>query len=155
VRERDIVGLLAALLSFGVSQPALAQRYECKADLTVGYAFDEINRSWTAKQFHPSEQKYVIRRLTDNEMQSPIAKKGMTWGAFEGEENYTIFKCPEPKTSVNEDGLQCGGMAVNFIFDASSRRYQKYYLGGYVRGRDDNDDTPSIEIGRCKEIPNK
>ena len=155
MRPKHIVGLLTTLLSFGVIQSALAQRYECQADLAVGYAFDEITRSWTAKQFHTPERKYVIRRLTDKEMQSPVARKGMTWGAFEGEESNTIFECPEPKASIDEDGLQCGGMAVNFMFDASSRRYQKYYLGGFLRGRDDNDDTPSIEIGRCKEVPDK
>ena len=155
MRERTVVGLLAALWRFSVNQPALAQRYECKADLVVGYAFDETTRSWTVKQFKPPARKYVVRRLTSQEMQSPMNIKGATWGAFEGDERITFFLCPEPKTNVYEDGLECGGVALNFMLNAKAGRYQEYYAGGYINGRDDNDDTPSIEIGRCKEVPDR
>jgi hypothetical protein len=155
VRERTVVGLLAALWRFSVNQPALAQRYECKADLVVGYAFDETTRSWTVKQFQPPVQKYVVRRLTSQEMQPPINIKGATSGEFEGHERSSLVQCPETKTNIYGDGLRCGGMGLNFVLNARAGRYQKYYAGGYIHGHDDNDDTPSIEIGRCEEVPDR
>jgi hypothetical protein len=145
------VKVLLAVLSFGLTQPVLAFHYECKADLAVGYIFDDTTRSWTIRQLQVPNEKYTIRPLTEEEKPFNTAVKDAAWGAFEGTDTVTILQCPEPK----DDVFSCGGLAINFVLDARSRRYQKYYLGGYVHGRDDNNDTPSVEMGRCNQFVDK
>jgi hypothetical protein len=145
---------IPALLSVGVlTQPALAQlHYECKADAAVGFAFDESARSWRSTNFQ-ARGRYIIRQLISDEMQNEfIIPKGSTWGVFTDQFKTPRFGCPEPKTSVYESGLHCGLRWDEFEFDPNPLRYQTNYLGGYVDGRDNNEDTPAIEIGRCKAI---
>jgi hypothetical protein len=146
---------ISVLCGLSVTQPALADiiHYECKADLSTGYHFDEKTRAWSPTNFIP-KGKYVIRKLSDEELKYPSTPKGSTWGVFNDEYKTAQFGCPEPATSVYLDGLRCG-YGGEFQFNAMPLRYQTYYVGGYVHGRDNNDDTPYIEIGRCKEIYGK
>jgi hypothetical protein len=48
--------------------------------------------------------------------------------------------------------MYCGNRGYTFEMGISSGRYQKYYAGAYVHGRDDNGDTPYVEIGRCRMV---
>jgi hypothetical protein len=140
------------LLTDGSTQHASAD-FLCKTDVSVGYKFDENTRSWTSANFLPKGD-FVIRQLTDTERQQTsevIYPKGSTWGVFTPDRpNFPRYGCPEPRTSLHESGLHCGGGGDEFDFDSRSLRYQTYYRGGYVYGRDNNDDTPAIDIGRCK-----
>ena len=141
---------ILAALSLGLTRPLLAQaafHYECTSDSAVGYSFDEGRRSWTPTQFKMDKASYSVRHLTDDEMEKVIYK-GKAWGVFEPEDKVTVHTCPE----LDSDRLVCGGVATSFILDSHSLRYQKYYAGGYVSGQDNNDDTPSVEIGRCRIV---
>jgi hypothetical protein len=116
----------------------------------TGFAFDEGTRLWQPMQFRVPAQVHTIRPLTAEEQKDRFwpFPAGATWGVFEGKDPYSRYRCPDP----NNDTLYCGALADHFILDLATRRYQAYYVGGYVHGRDDNDDTPSIQIGRCKEV---
>src|ERR1700712_4130205 len=52
---------ISVLCGLSVTQPALADiiHYECKADLSTGYHFDEKTRAWSPTNFIP-KGKYVI-----------------------------------------------------------------------------------------------
>lgn len=93
---------------------------------------------------------YIVRPLTAEEQKDKFLPfpAGATWGVFQGKDRYPRYKCQDP----NNDTLVCGALADQFILDMATRRYQTYYVGGYVHGRDDNDDTPSIQIGRCTQV---
>jgi hypothetical protein len=138
--------LLPAALAVAVlagSWPVMALSYECKADLVVGYRFDE-NRSWSATQFRPSDS-YTIRSLNDEELKASSYPQG-TLFVFKAKYKHWIYACIE--TNHSNTTIGCPSLTV-FAFDTQSLRYQTYYVGGYVSGRDDNYDTPSVEIGRC------
>jgi hypothetical protein len=111
---------ILVLLSLGViMQPALANlSYECKADLTVGYSFDESARSWTATNFRP-QGHYIVRKLTDDEMSDLLYPKGATWGVFTDQSKAPRFKCTEPQ-EFYRDGLMCGVLADHFMFSPMS-----------------------------------
>jgi hypothetical protein len=142
---------ILAALSLGLPSPLLAQaafHYECKGDSSVGYRFDEGVLSWKSGEFRVGEPSYSVRHLTDEEMRDDVIYKGKTWGVFAPHDKATLLSCPD----MEAGDLRCGGGSLSFILDSHSLRYQKYYQGGYVSGRDDNDDTPFIEIGRCRLV---
>jgi hypothetical protein len=140
--------VFAFALIAGLPQPLLAQaayHFECTEDLVVGYAFNEVTRAWGPSEFkgNKGKHRYILRHLTDDE--KSFQPQRIMWGVFEGERG-TILTCPDSDYGK----FLCGNQTFAFALGVSSMRYQKYYQGGYVSGRDDNDDTPFIEIGRCK-----
>ncbi len=145
-----IVSLLTCTLTQATS--AATFHYECKSDLVSGYHFDEATRAWTPIQFR-SDRTYVIRQLTEKERESQfLYPKNSTWGVFEPGDKIQTFSCPEPDNKDSDRRMTCGGIGHNLVFGRTSLRYQRYYVGGYVAGVDNNDDTPFIEIGRCRFV---
>ncbi len=37
------------------------------------------------------------------------------------------------------------------MVNTTTLRFQRYYAGQYLNGRDNNNDTPFVEIGRCTQ----
>lgn len=113
--------------------------------MAVGFTFSEGSRSWTPTTFG-NGAIYIFRPLTDKELQSAILfPKGATWGVFETDGSH-FLDCVEA-----DQRLTCGGMAVSFMVNTTTFRFQRYYAGQYLNGRDNSDDTPFVEIGRCTQ----
>lgn len=144
--------IIRCIFLLACSGSAVAQElyhFDCKVDLSTGYRFDEALRSWQPTQFK-AQETYTLRHLTDTEIANQFpAEKGNSWGAFKPGDRSSQLLCPEPSPSF-PDRFVCG--RTGHIFELNSRplRFQLYYSGGYVLGVDNNENTPFIEIGRCK-----
>lgn len=145
------LALLAVVIASIPSWPAVATslQYECQSDMAVGFRFDEVGRRWGPTTFR-STGAYLVRPLTTDERASPVLNsKDATWGVFKPGSSYHNYTCSNTAKEGESPHIACGGIGMNFVLSGSSLRYQAAYLGGYVHGRDDNDDTPFIEAGRC------
>jgi hypothetical protein len=116
-----------------------------------------------AKPFRANSE-YVVRELTEEERQSarrsaqrPVSSKDADWGVFKktSPDKIPAYTCvwpiPDNRWGIQNDVVDCGLTWNKFSLNTSVLRYQPYYQGGYIDGRDNNADTPYIEIGRCNE----
>ena len=142
---------VAVVLTTGSAEALGELAYQCHADVVTGLYFDEATRSWQGKGFSPFFDSYVIRPFTEQEKTDswllPLIRDA-TRGVFAGKSRVPLYVCPDPV----KDHFDCKGIMGTLVFDGGSQRYQSYSLGGYVIGHDDNENTPSIEIGRCTEL---
>jgi hypothetical protein len=150
------LAITALMLAFCANmRPATADwllAFDCTTDLAVGFNFDESSRAWQPTTFR-DRNRYIVRTLSEAEQNSrflPDSGKH-AWGVFEGDNEFPTYRCDEVGGYMFCDRQAMG----NFQFDMQSLRFQKYYAFGYVGGRDSNEDTPAIEIGRCKQRKDK
>ena len=146
-------------------QPSAGQEdsFLCIADRSVGFVFDESNKSWKNAIFDIDDDKYIVRPASkDNDNLLMGAKYGV-W-EFGGSQIIASYLCQE---SFTEAGwLNCGD---SFKMNRLSGRYIITYIGLYVastlrfeiengelknvvRVPDTGGDTPYIEIGTCSKI---
>ena len=146
-QSRAILLMAMWLLRPAFGQAAPPGSYECDVDMAVGFYWGESSRSWTPKVFR-SMRTYVVRALPErdkfgNPPRSP-------WGVFDDDGDVPVLPCPElPR---DRSRLICGGIGLGFVLNPEALRFQHNYLGGYVAGRDNNDDTPMVESGRCRLV---
>jgi hypothetical protein len=111
----------------------------------VGYIFDENSRSWTQTSFQNIAKRYIFRPATEEERKTwpYLYPHESMWGVFGPGDKVPNYAC---------DGGDNGTGSIVCGNGVHSLRFQTYYAGGYVSGRDDSRDTPAIEIGRCEMI---
>jgi hypothetical protein len=115
-----------------LSTQACSESYLCIPDRATGFGFNKYQKSWVPLVFNV-EQKILLKK-TD---------RGWEWSEF-GSKYGKL--CGE----MNEfGGLRCDLFFGEVLFNKNSLRYLETYIAGYVSGEDNNDNTPSITIGRC------
>jgi hypothetical protein len=135
----------------------------CITDQAAGFSYDQGSHRWIAAIFKPENKKYVVRPTRPEDMDyqhdfnngfndSVPYKPTTKWSIAEIGDNFG-FSC---SGDFNEKGfLLCTTGLWDVMFGKNTLRFQIYYKFGYITGsseRDDNNDTPSVEIGRCTPI---
>lgn len=124
--------------------PSAQPTYLCIPDESLGFYYK--NDEWVAASFKVTEDKYILRRLTAEDW--GFKDKSMPYGVFMlGQNTAAIHRC-----RVFEDAFQCRTGIGQFYFSSESGRYIKTYTAGYWNGKDNNENTPHIERGRCSKI---
>jgi len=133
------------LLLFTSVTNADESTYLCIAEESTGFYFE--NGSWGRAHFKVSDEKYIIRKMKEVELEF-----------FGGKHPYGVYslggKYPEYRCSVTESSNNyiCRDGVGDFLFSPKSGRFIKSYMAGYWDGEDKNEDTPSITRGRCSKI---
>jgi hypothetical protein len=130
--------------------PAAAQdAYLCISDAAAGMAFDKDRGSWVATTFKAGE-RYIFRKAEE-------PKLGGRWVLFQF--GKTSLECPmdeTPDVGAGSIVLFCQNSVNQFEFSKQSLRFEYHYVGGYVFSpqseRDEDRDTPNIQIGKCSPL---
>jgi hypothetical protein len=62
-------------------------------------------------------------------------------------------RSPAEGVDIWESGFfYCSDGIGDYTFSIKTYRFLKSYMIGYVGGKDNNDDTPSVQAGTCTKI---
>ena len=146
----------ALVLGLGANWSAQAVDYSgayyCVGEFAGGISYDATNKNWKGTVFRPSK-KFVLRLKF---VKSRVEKVGETveihWDDYFAFINVTGSKYPTfcgTVSSMDEYGfLTCSDYRLNL----KQGRFLLAYLTGFINGRDEGGDTPSIEGGNCTKI---
>jgi hypothetical protein len=136
--------ITAALAISLATEPALASaKYLCIADKATGFSW--TGSEWAPTTFKVEKDKFVIADLpADNLMR--IKDPTLTIGVTGLGKLLPSYFCKAGPV------LECIGPGGDMRIDLTTLRFMSWYLLAYTNGEDDNDDTPSIEIGRCTKM---
>jgi len=166
------VAVIAFLCSAVVAQaqvdPIWQGNYFCKASHVGGVAFNEQTKTWTGTTFRPRGQFVLSVREAPKEVQAQFTS---TTTENPGQYYVTVSEMGQPGASpltcepvgagwgskkpvlIFKAGyLQCEHSLSTLKISFATMRYLNAYLQGYIGGQDNNDNTPSIEIGTCAKI---
>jgi hypothetical protein len=127
----------AAVLLASFASPAAAEiGWLCLADSATGFAWD--GQRWIQSNFYTDKKRYIISQA-------------------ERSTGFVMKKVGEPYeqkcTAANEYGfIACDMIFGQFIFNSAHLRYLMTYPVGFIDGKDNQDNTPSIEIGSCSPL---
>jgi hypothetical protein len=131
--EGKLIRVLVAVLALGLTNAARADdpKWICLVDYAVGFYWS--GKDWESNNFK-TDNKYIVAR---EEPGGPytIKDSGDSYGGeCAGPGDYGFIYC-------NDFG--------EFKFDTKSMRFLKTYTMGYFDGRDEEGNTPNIELGKC------
>lgn len=135
---------LVALSIFAAA--ANADPYLCVAEESTGFAYE--NEKWGRTYFDVSETKYIVRKIKKDE---GFYSDSNPYGVFELGSNFPDHRCFDP-SGFEDKAIICRAGIGQFFFIPETGRYLRTYTAGYWDGKDDNDNTPLIERGRCSKI---
>jgi hypothetical protein len=153
--------LLAACLAASSScLPAIAEStkdnrsYLCISDAATGFSYDKNIKRWKPTHFNVDNEKFVIRRPTADEEQSPFSDDRVVWVWQKFGKNDIDSYCYE---EFNKYGfLKCDDIGYELSFNNITLRFQRIYPIGYVVSKyfrnDEGANTPSITIGSCNQF---
>ena len=138
---------MSAVVLICVPRDSYAEGWLCIAEQSAGFNYNAVRKKWESTIFR-TDAKFIIRKPIDSDL-----LKG-TWVVAELGDKITWVSC---ENDVNEWGyLYCRGPSRVFNFNTDNQRFMWTYSYGYysvVRGKKDEDsDTPYMEIGRCSPI---
>ena len=126
-----------ALLFFLTSVPARSQEsYLCVSEASGGVAYDSSQKKWKGTKFSNPNDKIIISKKNGKWKMKDFGSK------FEDD-------CGELTKSGS---LGCSNVFGDLIFNLNTKRYMKSYFIGYIDGKDNIENTPSITIGTCSLI---
>ncbi|MCX5514731.1 hypothetical protein C3941_15740 [Kaistia algarum] len=171
--------LLAVAISIGVFiSPVLAAedlydvsgkfagKYFCIASAAGGVIYSDVEKEWRATSFRVDENKFVINikkervvKAGDGFLSGDAMSYAVTISDF-------VINTPQYCTTRSNyvDGsvmslsmwkggaFRCSAALKDYTINLATGRYLAAYLVGYVSGVDNNEDTPSLTIGRCTKI---
>ena len=110
--------------------------YLCISEAAGGVSFEKNSQKWRGTAFKTDNKKILINKKNNKWMMKEFDSQ------FESD-------C----TSPNEYGYMfCDKILGEFKFNIKNRRYISTYIAGYIDGLNNNDNTPSIEIGVCSKL---
>jgi hypothetical protein len=149
-----VAGLLVAIASNAVAEEKAS--YFCTAEVSGGIYFDNQTKHWIGATFK-AEKRFVLN--------TTLISERTDYGVLK-----TIFHVTKTDAGSNdstpckESGqvgidvtsafreIRCTVGAFNLVFGRDINRFLMIYPEGYVKGEDNNDDTPSVIAGICTKI---
>ena len=122
------------------------EAYICLPSVISGFHFKSSSGNWEQSRFRIGDKKKILKK-TDNKWE---------WKAFG--EKYSFSTCGDSTESTPTDGFNSAGfifcdlLGGHLRMNKNSLRYIETYEIGYVDGKDNNDNTPYIEIGTCSPL---
>lgn len=128
-------------------EKAVPGTYLCIADKATGFSYKEKYQKWDSANFNVSDVKYIITKskpllISENNQKEVWAIKHF------GDES--VFAYSKEDFSNKDIIIIRGG--YEFFINKISLRYLKIYNQGYWDGKDNNDNTPHMEIGKCSPL---
>jgi len=145
---REIVDMkrVFVLVFLSVAGPVgAADAYICTADGSTGFVFR--NSEWQTVSFEVSQNRYLVRKATENDDHSTSP-----WLYGEFGQSILGGQCDEP---FSTGLMNCRSAGQDFRMNTKTMRYQLYPWIGYVISNESgihSSDTPYIEIGRCSPL---
>lgn len=118
----------------------------CVAEEIVGFAYSP-SKGWHSSNFNADEEKFVIRKLKENEL--GFNKQKERYGFFKLGDDSTLDFC---EIEVDGGPISCNGFTGETIFAPSTGRFIRTNTFGYWLGGNETSDTPYIMRGRCSKI---
>ena len=130
--------------------------YYCTDQLGAGLAFDLQTKQWKNAFFTP-KQAFVLR----------LHYLGDSTTAYTNVERYSVTITPQGSNEgqncskdaasdeVNvyiKERIECWTSFGLYRFNLVNNRFINFYPYGFIEGRDDSKDTPSVEAGTCTLI---
>lgn len=110
--------------------------YLCIATATTGFSYNNSSKEWLSTSFKTSDDKYILKKN----------REGWEWSLFGSKSG---MQCGE----INEYGwLVCSLWFGSLQFNKNNLRYLRTYDAGYVDGKNNNENTPLISIGKCTPL---
>src|SRR5215470_7768529 len=140
--------------------------YYCVGDVAGGVSYNDKTKKWEATAFRP-HQKFVLKmkflgvrkeeqlsdyKVTVTETKEEDWRRALEMEPYEGlpcrgEDRNETVTVSDRFTTVS-----CSTGAYDYQFNLGTYRFLATYPYGYTDGRDNNDNTPSVEVGRCTKI---
>lgn len=140
--------------------------YFCTSEASGGVRFMENLNSWTGAEFLAS-QRYVVsvvpHSLVKDEFSGNMRPAYIISVTAHGEETSEADACVSRNVELRkiDRGLNyisvtgefsCMQFGGEWIMHIENLRFLQSYVWGYVDGRDNNENTPNVEIGTCTKI---
>ena len=131
---KKLILLFSGLIYFNIVNAQ--EGYLCVSEAAGGVSFDQTQKKWKGTTFRNSNEKILIYKKNNQWTMKKFASTV---------EN----KC----TSPNEYGFMfCDIFGGELKLSIKSGRYMSTYIVGYIDGKDNDENTPHIEIGVCTAL---
>ena len=121
-------------------------KYLCSPSKITGFRYDRVVREWVPSNFRASnEDNFVLTASYLLERES----YNLQISEFGNSEIKTCFA-----GVIFDDGqIYCRVDFDQINFNLVTMRYLKSYLSGYLKGDQEDDNTPYVEMGTCTALP--
>jgi hypothetical protein len=143
-------------------QPVKDGAYFCTVEFSGGLAYNQTTKRWQSTTFRP-DRKFVVRLKfigTKQEELVPGVNVKVTVSSYDI--TITPAGMPNAMPCLSEDGgdaqmldgphVECLTGAMEYRFNFQNNRFLQAYMVGYVEGKDEGEDTPSMSGGTCTRI---
>lgn len=157
-----LVATIAACLVYSPpahSEQAYDGNYFCTEEMAGGLAWDKAKKRWRNALFQTSsrfvvslKRKGTKKALLSKEEDRPTFAVNMR---KHGDKNSQTCVGDDhlPEVTVYSGGfLFCQSALTRYAFNLQNLRFTSSYQYGYIDGKDNNDNTPSMTGGTCSKI---
>lgn len=140
--------LIVAFLIFVVPANVLAgESFVCLGEKATGFHWN--GSDWAIANFKVSEDKFLVKETPPSELFGTTYNYEVRrFGA-----DKRLFRCERFKIGKSYSSrIRCGGLGSGMLIDVKSMRFQEVYGFGYIDGKDQPGNTPSITIGKCSRL---
>lgn len=138
----------SAVIAMTAPTIAIAQeQFICLGEKATGFKWN--GKDWAIANFTVNDDKFLVQEVSPRE----LLGKTFTFEVKRFGRNDIHFQCERYKTpTYTSTRIICGGLGYGMLIDTQSLRFQEIYSMGYIDGKDDDANTPSITIGTCSRI---
>lgn len=148
---RLICATASVILLSKIAMGADTTQYVCVSDETTGFFFE--NGKWGQASFRDS-RKFILKEV-DAQSAGPSWVVGeKIWELVETGMASPIAFCSDWTNLIKRErsnAIRCSGL-YKAEFDKSTLRFLLSYFVGYTDGADNNENTPTLSIGKCSPL---
>lgn len=134
--------LLVCMLLVFAAKSAYSEQFLCSPDAVGGVAFHEPFGQWVGTKFKAGPDFIISQPPSDH-----IANGQVEFIVTELGTDASHIWC---ETGFSDEGeLLCEDAFYTLQFNKETLRFSEIYKIGFVSGENNNDNTPSISIGKC------
>lgn len=151
-----ILALTIAVISSAKTQ-TLEASYFCSAESSGGLFYDARMRSWRGSIFDAKDKfvlgiKTLASRMesgeTVDELLVTITKSGSDYPSPCSD----LIGSPHKTVTAKYGVIRCKANLTDYVIGTETNRFLMIYGFGYVDGKENNDNTPSVTGGTCTKI---
>jgi hypothetical protein len=122
-----------------------------------GLAYNNTLKQWEGTIFNPSEN-FVVKLSFRQATKSPLGRDRDEYDVTitnEGSSYAGRCEGPDHKPPFTDEFpfMKCSrSIITEYAFNFDNHRFISVYVGGYITGADNNNDTPAISGGLCTKI---
>jgi hypothetical protein len=153
---------LLILTTTAYSQQEKSTSYNCVDEFAGGIAYNYVTKRWAGTSFRVDGRARFILKVTyigrhkdkvlnDTDVDDynvTISRSGRDTpkDCWNNENSYSV------EMFATSDSFKCSVGLTEYVFGTKTHRFLRIYTSGYVDGKDNIDDAPSIAGGTCIEM---